>query len=115
MIEIKNQREIKGKLTEEKRYYISSLPAKTDTILNTVRQHWGVENKLHWVLDIVFNDDPCRIRKGNAPRNIAIIKKTALNVLQIIKKDKPRMSLKAMRKLAGWDDNFLNTLLMAKF
>ena len=62
-----------------------------------------------------FNDDQCRIRKGNAPRNIAIIKKTALNLLQIIKKEKPRISLKAMRKLAGWDYSFMDTVLMAKF
>jgi hypothetical protein len=62
-----------------------------------------------------FNDDQCRIRKGNAPRNIATIKKTVLNLLQIIKKDRPRISLKAMRKLAGWDYSFMDNVLMAKF
>ncbi|MGD9153213.1 MAG: ISAs1 family transposase [Gammaproteobacteria bacterium] len=115
IIEVKSQREIKGEVAAEIRYYISSLQANPEKILNAVRQHWGVENKLHWVLDISFNDDQCRIRKGNAPRNIAIIKKTTLNLLQIIKKNKPRVSLKAMRKLAGWDDNFLDSVLMAKF
>lgn len=115
VIEIQSQREIKGEITREKRYYLSSLPAQPDKILNAVRQHWGVENKLHWVLDIVFNDDQCRIRKGNAPRNIAIIKKTSLNLLQIIKKTMPRVSFKAMRKLAGWDHNFLDSVLMAQF
>ena len=115
VIEIQSQREIKGKTTMEKRYYISSLSAKAGIILNAIRQHWRVENKLHWVLDICFNDDQSRIRKGNAPRNIAIIKKTVLNLLQIIKKSKPRVSLKAMRKLAGWDHDFLNSVLMAKF
>lgn len=115
IVEIKSQREIKGEVSVEKRYYISSLPAKADKLLNVVRQHWGVENQLHWVLDIVFNDDQCRIRKGNAPRNIAIIKKTALNLLQMIKKTKPRVSLKAMRKLAGWDHTFLDSVLMAQF
>ena len=83
--------------------------------MNAIRQHWGVENKLHWVLDICFIDDQMRIRKGNAPRNIAIIKKTVLNLLNIIKKDKPRISLKCMRKLAGWDHEFLDSVLMAKF
>lgn len=115
IIEIQSSREIKGEVTKEKRYYISSLHANAVKILDVVRQHWGVENKLHWVLDICFNDDQCRIRKGNAPRNIAIIKKTALNLLQVIKKTKPRVSLKAMRKLAGWDNGFLDTVLMAKF
>ena len=99
----------------EKRYYISSHNADPDVIGNAVRQHWGVGNKLHWVLDICFGDDQSRIRKGNAPRNMAIIKKTALNLLQIIKKDRPRVSLKRMRKLAGWDHGFLDTVLMAKF
>lgn len=79
-------------------------------MINVVRQHWAVENKLHWVLDIVFNDDQCRIRKGNAPRNIAIIKKTVLNLLQLIKKIKPRVSVRAMRKLAGWDFDFLDSI-----
>jgi len=114
IIEIKSKREIKNKVAMEARYYISSLPAQPDKILNAVRQHWGVENKLHWVLDTSFNDDQCRIRKGNAPRNIAIIKKTVLNLLQIIKKDMTRVSLKAMRKLAGWDYNFMDSVLMAK-
>jgi predicted transposase YbfD/YdcC len=115
IIEIKSKREIKSNISTETRYYISSLQAKPDKIQNAIRQHWGVENKLHWVLDMSFNDDQCRIRKGNAPRNIAIIKKTVLNLLQIIKKDRPRISLKAMRKLAGWDYSFMDSVLMAKF
>ena len=115
IIEIQSQREIKGEIEREKRYYISSLSAETGTILHAIRQHWGIENKLHWVLDICFNDDQSRIRKGNAPRNIAIIKKTVLNLLQIIKRIKPRVSLKGMRKLAGWDHDFLDSVLMAKF
>jgi predicted transposase YbfD/YdcC len=115
VVQIKSQREIKGEVTTEHRYYISSLEAKTDKVSNAIRQHWGVENKLHWTLDISFNDDQSRIRKGNAPRNIAIIKKTALNLMQIIKKTRPRISLKAMRKLAGWDHSFLDSVLMAQF
>jgi predicted transposase YbfD/YdcC len=115
IVEIKSRREIKDKVTMESRYYISSLPASADKILNASRQHWGVENKLHWVLDISFNDDQCRIRKGNAPRNIAVIKKAVLNLLHIIKKDRPRVSLKGMRKMAGWDHGFMDSVLMAKF
>lgn len=115
LIEIESRREIKGVATVEKRYYISSLPAETGKILNATRQHWGVENKLHWVLDICFNDDQSRIRKGNAPRNIAIIKKTALNLMQTIKQNNPRLSFKRMRKLAGWNHTFLDTVLTAKF
>lgn len=115
VIEMESLREIKGNASIEKRYYISSLPAEAGRILHATRQHWGVENKLHWVLDICFHDDQSRIRKGNAPRNIAIIKKTVLNLLRIIKKEKPRVSLKGMRKLAGWSHDFLDTVLTAKF
>ena len=113
IIEIESHREIKGDVSLEKRYYISSLSAEPDRLLDITRQHWGVENKLHWVLDVCFNDDQSRIRKGNAPRNMAIIKKTALNLLQSIKKTKPRVSIKRMRKLAGWDHGFLDTILNA--
>jgi predicted transposase YbfD/YdcC len=81
IIEIQSQREIKGEVALEKRYYISSLPAETETIQNAIRQHWGVENKLHWVLDICFNDDQSRIRKGHAPRKIAIIKKNSIEFI----------------------------------
>lgn len=115
VIEIQSKREIKGEISIEKRYYISSLPAQPEKIAQAVRDHWGVENQLHWVLDIVFADDQSRIRKGNSSRNIAIVKKTVLNLLQIIKKTKPRVSLKAMRKLAGWDHQFLDSILMAQF
>lgn len=104
-----------GQVSIEKRYYISSHSAKPEIVTHAIRQHWGVENKLHWVLDICFGDDQSRTRKGNAPRNMAVIKKTVLNLLQIIKKDRPRASLKRMRKLAGWDNDFLNAVLMAKF
>lgn len=115
VIEIESTREIKGKITNEKRYYISSIAAETKPILNAVRQHWGVENKLHWVLDISFADDQSRVRKGNAPRNMAIIKKTVLNLLNIVKKTSSRLSLKRMRKMAGWDDTFLEKVLVAEF
>lgn len=115
VIEIESIREIKGVVTSEKRYYISSIAAETKSILNAVRQHWGVENKLHWVLDVCFGDDQSRIRKGNAPRNMAIIKKTVLNLLSIIKKASPRLSLKRMRKMAGWDNIFLEKILTAEF
>lgn len=115
IVEIESQREIKGDMSAEKRYYISSLPAQAEKMLNAVRQHWGVENQLHWVLDVCFDDDQCRIRKGNAPSNIAIIKKTALNLFRMIKPTQPRITLKRMRKLAGWDADFLHAVITAQF
>jgi len=115
IIEIESLRDIQGKVSIEKRYYISSLAANAKQIANAIQQHWGIENKLHWVLDVCFSDDQSRIRKGNAPRNIAIIKKTALNLMQIVKPHYPRISLKRMRKLAGWDNTFLEAVLLAEF
>ena len=75
----------------------------------------STHHKLHWVLDITFGDDQSRVRKGNAPRNMAIVKKTVLNLLNIIKKASPRLSLKRMRKMAGWDNLFLERVLFAEF
>ena len=115
IIEIESAREIKGAITTEKRYYISSLLENPAKISEVIRQQWGVENQLHWVLDIVFSDDQSRIRKGNAPRNIAIVKKSVLNLLRIVKKTMPRVSFKAMRKLAGWDNTFLSSVLLGQF
>ncbi len=114
VIEIESIREIKGEVSVEKRYYIASIVADTTLAQRAVRQHWGVES-LHWVLDISFGDDQSRIRKGNAPRNRAIVKKTVLNLLQIVKKSMSRITLKRMRKLAGWNGDFLDTILAAKF
>jgi predicted transposase YbfD/YdcC len=114
VIEIESIREIKGEVSVEKRYYIASIVADTTLAQRAVRQHWGVES-LHWVLDISFGDDQSRIRKGNAPRNMAIVKKTVLNLLQIVKKSMSRITLKRMRKLAGWNGDFLDTILAAKF
>lgn len=115
IVEIESQRIIKDKLSIEKRYYISSLSADPEILLSAIRQHWKIENTLHWVLDITFHDDHSRIRKGHAPRNIATIKKTVLNLLQMVKKKKPTISLKRMRKLAGWDQSFLDQVLTATF
>ena len=115
VVEVESKREIKGQIAKEKRYYVSSLAANADRMNTIIRQHWGVENGLHWVLDVTFNDDQSRIRKGNAPQNMAILKKTALNIFQIMKKSRPRVSIKAMRKLAGWDHQFMDDLLMLQF
>jgi len=117
IIEIESTRIIKDETTVEKRYYISSLKSSAAEILNATRSHWGIENSLHWVLDVSFNDDDSKVKKGNAPQNMTIVKKTALNLMRIIKRDPiyKRLSLKRMRKLSGWDNSFLQLVLGAKF
>jgi predicted transposase YbfD/YdcC len=73
-----------------------------------VRAHWGVENRLHWVLDVVFRDDLARFRTGDGPQNMAIVRHTVLNLLS---RAKPTTSLKNRRKRAGWNVDYLEALM----
>ena len=108
VVEVYSIRELKDKTEEEKRYYLTSLPQDAQKLSYAIRQHWGIENSLHHVLDISFRDDDSRIRKGNAPENIAIIKHAALNLLQRSKR--PRESIKGLRKVAAWDETRLTKI-----
>jgi predicted transposase YbfD/YdcC len=79
---VTSQRQVNGQTTSETRYYITSLPNDAARILHAVRTHWGIENTLHWVLDVVMNEDGSRIRKDHAPANMAALKRFALNLLK---------------------------------
>lgn len=110
IIRIDSTRELKDKTTNESRYYISSIKNTTpQAVLKAVRQHWGIENTLHWVLDMSFNEDYSRIRKENAPQVMAIIRHLALNLLQRCKPK--RQSIKGFRKICSWDDSALTALV----
>jgi predicted transposase YbfD/YdcC len=115
IVMVESTRIVNNKTSHETRYYISSLPANAELILKAVRSHWSIENSLHWVLDVTFNEDQSRIRKGNAPQNIAIIKHIALNLLKSAKTNFKRVSVKALRKAAGWDNHTLFNVLKANF
>lgn len=112
IIKVNATREFKdeAKTTRETRYYISSLKDTTPKAASlAVRQHWGIENSLHWILDMSFNEDYSRIRKGNAPHVMAIIRHIALNLLQ---RNKPkRQSIKGLRKICSWDDSTLTKII----
>jgi predicted transposase YbfD/YdcC len=82
MAMITGQRQVGDKRTTETRYYISSLPNDAQQILHAARSHWGVENSLHWVLDVAMNEDNSRIRKDNAPANMTMLRHIALNLLK---------------------------------
>lgn len=115
VIKIRSIFEIKDKVTTEERFYVASLVAPAKKLSNVVRNHWGVES-MHWILDVTFGDDQSRIRKGNAPQNMAVIKKSALNLLQIIKKKFPRIdgvrtSIARLRKIAAWDEKWLMDII----
>lgn len=104
-----DRREIKGEVAQDVRYYLSSLKADSQEFARAVRGHWGIENSLHWVLDVTFREDECRIRSGNAPENLAILRRLALSILKRIKHNK--RGIKVKMKRAGWDNSFLETLL----
>lgn len=111
IVRIDSTREIKGKISIETRYYITSLEEKAQKILNSIRSHWSIENSLHWVLDMSFGEDQSRIRKNNGPQVMAIIRHIALNLLQLTKAQMKRQSVKRLRKMAGWDNNTLTSIL----
>ncbi len=99
---------VEGKVEQETRSYISSLPGDAEQIGQAVRSHWGVENGLHWVMDMVFRDDECRIRSQNAPANFVTIKHIASNLLR---RGKGKHSMRSSRHLAAWNEDFLYSLL----
>ena len=113
IVAIDSQHFIGDTTTQETRYVISSSQASAAQMLAAVRLHWGIENQLHWVLDMSFGEDQIRIRKDNAPTNVAIIRHAALNMIR--KTPKKRMSVKRMRKAAGWDDSLLTQVLAQVF
>lgn len=103
-------REVKGKTSTERRYYLSSLPLDVERFAGAVRSHWGVENQLHWVMDVVFNEDQNRARSRHASENLALLRRWSLNLLKADKRLAKR-SIKGRRKNAGWDNAYLLHLL----
>jgi predicted transposase YbfD/YdcC len=97
-----------GKIEHQSRYYLCSTTLSAEMFGRVVRGHWGIENRLHWVLDVVFREDLARLRSGNGPTNMAIVRHTALNLLSHAK---PTTSFKNRRKQAGWNVNYLETVL----
>ena len=99
----------RGTSSDEVRYFISSLPARVKRLAGAVRQHWGIENGLHWVLDVAFNEDRMRQRDRNGIENLALLNRLAVSLLRQDKTSKA--GVKCKRKTAGWDDNYLLHLL----
>ena len=96
--------EIDGQISTSRRFYISSAHLSAAQLNHAARAHWGIENRLHWVLDVVFHDDLMRLRTQNGPQNMALIRHTALN---IIKQVQDKASIKVRRKTMAWDDKYL--------
>ncbi len=107
---VRRERQVNGKTTVECSYYISSLPNDAALLLETTRKHWHIENKLHWVLDIAFREDECRVRQGNAAENFAILRHIALNLLK--QEQTAQCGVKTKRLKAGWDEAYLLKVLL---
>jgi len=103
------EHQVSGKKTVEERYYISSLSGNAALINRAVRKHWYVENKLHWVLDVVFKEDYSRVRTGHGAENLTTIRKIALNTIKM--DNTVKTSIKNKRKMCGWDNNFALNIL----
>ena len=100
-----------GAVTRSRRFYISSAPLPARQLAQAVRAHWGIENRLHWVMDVVFHDDLMRLRTRNGPANMATVRHAALNLIKAIP---DRASLKIRRKTAAWDDEYLFNAITQK-
>jgi predicted transposase YbfD/YdcC len=110
VVMVESTREIGDKIERETRFYITSLVWLASQLGPVIRSHWAVENSLHWVMDMVFRDDECRIRTDHAPANFTTLKHIALN---LIRKAPGKDSFRLKRKIAAWDDDFLASIIAA--
>jgi predicted transposase YbfD/YdcC len=108
IVKVQTRTELADRGRFETRYYISSAPLSAARAAEAVRGHWGIENRLHWVLDVVFKEDQSRLRKGHGAKNMAIVRHFAIN---LVRTAADKHSIKLRRKLAGWDTRYLATLL----
>ena len=110
LMAVESQRTKAGKVSVERRYFISSLSEKTaESVGQMIRQHWGIENKLHWSLDVSFGEDSCRIRKDFGAENFSRLRRIALNLLKQEKTAK--CGIKAKQHKAGWDEKYMLKVL----
>jgi predicted transposase YbfD/YdcC len=118
VVRIDSKREIGEKISEETRYYVSSNVVSAAKMLSIVRSHWGIENSVHWILDMSFGEDQSKIRQKNAPQNMAIVRHIALNLLKMTKNNiarYKRVAIKRLRKMAGWNNDVLLDILSQIF
>ena len=110
VVMVESTRETAGKTEQETRFYITSLSLPAAAVGPMIRDHWAIENSLHWVMDMVFRDDECRVRTKNAPENFVTLKHMANN---LIRRAPGKDSQRLKRMTAAWDDHFLASLVAA--
>lgn len=111
LVKLLTIRQTASKSEVTSRYFISSWDAPAQVFLKSIREHWQIENGLHWVLDIAFREDESRIRKDHAPQNMALLRRIALNLLK--QETSVNVGIAAKRKMAGWDNTYLLKVLCA--
>ena len=109
IVVIASERTVGDKTTLEHRFYITSKKASARYFIDATRNHWHIENKLHWVLDVAFNEDDCRVRKGNGAENFSVLRRIALNLLKREKTEKAGIASRRLR--SGWDEDYLMKVL----
>lgn len=107
---VEAERTVDGKTSVHRRYYITTLAPDAKRIGHAIRNHWGIENRLHWVLDMSFREDESRIRTSHAPQNIAALRHIALNLIRSEKRQ--QRSVKRKQLLAGWRNDYLEQILL---
>jgi predicted transposase YbfD/YdcC len=108
LIRLESKTELKDRCHKEVHYYIASKYLPAERFAGVVRNHWRIENSLHWVLDVVFNDDLARVRKGHGAKNMAVVRHFALN---LVRQATDKLSLKTRRKKASWNPDYLASLI----
>ena len=111
IVMIERTRHLWNKVTHDVQFYLSSLPADAQNLGHAIRTHWGIENQVHWTLDVTFNEDHCRIRSGNSPRNLALLRRMALNAVNLEKTLK--RSLRQKMKRAAMSNEYMMTVLQS--
>jgi predicted transposase YbfD/YdcC len=106
---IRRERRLPQKTQVELRYYIASRQPQADRLLQAIREHWGIENSVHWVLDVAFHEDQSRVRKDHAPENLAVMRRIALDLLR--KEKTAKGGIQAKRLQCAWDENYFFKVL----
>jgi len=109
VVMVNRERDVDGKVSTETAYFISSLESHAETFAKAIRNHWSIENSLHWCLDVSFHEDHCRVGKDHAPENFAILRHMAINLLKREKTLKGGIQTKRMK--AAWDHKYLLKIL----
>lgn len=109
MVKVKRRRQKEDEVTTETHYYISSLANDAESLLQAIRSHWGIENSLHWVLDVAMGEDDSRVRKDHAPQNLGLLRRLALTLLK--QETTAKVGVQAKRRKAGWDEDYLLKVL----